>query len=56
MAKQKEKTIDCLAIEMTSTHCKGVIYALSEAEAKAGIDAKLFEPVQLVPSIETPVE
>jgi hypothetical protein len=57
MAKQKDiKTIDCLAIEMTSTHCKGVIYSLTEAEAKAGIEAKLFEAVQLIPPIEPPVE
>lgn len=56
MAKQKEKTIECKAIKNTSTHCKGVIYTLTETEAKAGIEAKLFEAVQLVQPIETPTE
>jgi len=52
MAKQKEKTVDCLAIKMTKTHCKGKIYALTDAEAKAGVEAGLFQIVNLLPTIE----
>jgi hypothetical protein len=55
MAKQKdiqEKTIDCLALQMTKTHCKGVVYQLTELEAKEGVENKLFKYVNPIVTVE----
>lgn len=36
------KTRNLMALENTSTHCKGVYYNLPETEAKEGIEKGLF--------------
>lgn len=50
MAKQKDipiKTIDCLAIRMTSTHCKGITYQLTEEEAIKGVELGYFKIIEV---------
>ncbi len=47
--KLEEENMKVKAIKMTSTHCKGVVYDLTEQEALTGINAKLFE--QDLPSV-----
>jgi len=45
----EEEAMKVKAIQMTSTHCKGMVYDLPETEALKGIDAGLF--YQDLPSV-----